>query len=243
MSQRGRRADRGERGLGDEARRQDAAGRHRRPTQAAEPVAKARPEGRRDPSVGGAVGGAAAGAAGHDATSSGTSAKISRVKPVSTRRLHAPVRTSTTAAASFGTNVSVDSWIWVADCSTESARPTARVVTRIGPASLVAVSRAPATMWMTWSATSPPSAIAAEQRGHDEGPAVDEDEQQQLERQRDEGGRQHDHAERHENRADDDVDHEERHEDDEADDESPPQLAQHEGGDERAQVGGVPVLG
>ncbi len=51
----------------------------------------------------------------------------------------------------------------------------------------------------------------------DQVPAVDEDEQEDLERQRDEDGRQHHHAHRHQRRRDDEVDDQERQEDQEPD--------------------------
>src|SRR5581483_3445246 len=63
------------------------------------------------------------------------------------------------------------------------------------------------------------SVEARDERLHDERPSVHHHEQQQLERQRHEDGREHEHAHRHQRGAHDEVDHEERDEDDEPDDE------------------------
>ena len=58
--------------------------------------------------------------------------------------------------------------------------------------------------------------VARDEGGDHEAPAVDHDEQEQLEGEAHHDRRHHHHADRHQARGDHDVDHEERHEDDEA---------------------------
>src|SRR3954454_1799728 len=95
-------------------------------------------------------------------------------------------------AMALGTNESVASWIWVTDWKSEMPNPTASAVSRIGAHSLAARIMACRPISMTvWSfMRSPParrstrSRVARHERVHDESPAVDEHEQQQLERQR-----------------------------------------------------------
>src|SRR5262249_7960731 len=125
------------------------------------------------------------------------------VKPMICESIQCPVMTITSATpASFGTNVSVCSWICVADWIRPMNRPIASDTPRIGAASLVA-SRIDCT---AMSMTDPSFTMgtpsrgrtrfdgcsgarsmveARDQRADDERPAVDHDEQQQLERQRD----------------------------------------------------------
>src|SRR5207248_10446015 len=120
-----------------------------------------------------------------------------------------PETTMTRATpASLGTKLRVTSWIWVTDCSSDTPRPMARLTTRIGPASLAVTRMA----WMAISTTAEAVTASPEAREEgvdDEGPAVDHDEQQELERQRHQHRRQHHHAHRHQRRADDEVDDEE----------------------------------
>src|SRR5206468_2859756 len=145
-----------------------------------------------------------------------------------------PTRITRATPASLGTKVSVTSWTWVTVCSSETSTPMARETIRIGAASLTLTMSALVAMSMTRvSVTGLFSLEAGEQRTHDERPAVDHHEQQELERERDEHRRQHHHSHRHQRRADDEVDHEERHEHDEADDERRLQLGEDERRDER----------
>src|SRR4029077_5253120 len=135
--------------------------------------------------------------------------------------------------SSFGTKDRVISWIWLIVWSTATTSPTMRQTARMGPASLRVISIAPARMWTTVvSSIALPSLHAHEQRAHEQPPAIDEDEQQQLEGQRDHDRRQHDHAERHQARGHDEVDDEERDVHDEPDQEGPAQLRQDVGGEE-----------
>src|SRR3984957_21188269 len=66
----------------------------------------------------------------------------------------------------------------------------------------------------------------------DQIPAVDQHEQEDLERQRDEGRRQHDHPHAHQRRGDDQVDDQERQEDQEADLKRDVELGDDEGRDQ-----------
>src|SRR4051794_16328928 len=105
--------------------------------------------------------------------------------------------------ASFGTKVSVYSCTCVTDWRSDTATPIASETTRIGAASLAVI----IIVWMAMSMTVESVMGAALLRGgssegrdqgsDDEGPPVDHDEQQQLERQGDEDGRQHHHAHGH----------------------------------------------
>src|SRR3954471_16765841 len=129
---------------------------------------------------------------------------------------------------------SVCSWIWVTAWKIDTTRPTISPAASIGVASLnpsvsALVARMTTTSWFM-------SVEALHERSGDEVPAVDEDEEQDLERQRDEDGWQHHHAHRHQRRAHDQVDDEERQEDQEADLERGLQLGDDEGRDQR--VGG-----
>src|SRR3954470_17599063 len=139
---------------------------------------------------------------------------------------------STAASAmTFGMKASVCSWIWVTAWKIDTTRPTIRPAASIGVATLKAsvsalVARLTTTSWFM-------SVEALNERSGDEVPAVDQDEQQDLERERDEDGWQHHHAHRHQGRADDEVDDEERKEDQEADLEGRLELGDHEGRDQR----------
>ena len=76
----------------------------------------------------------------------------------------------------------------------------------------------------------------ADERPQDQAPAVDQDEHQQLQRQRHGHRRHHHHAQRHQDARDDQVDQQERQEHDEADLEGGTQLGQHVGGDQLQQA-------
>src|SRR4051794_4594609 len=126
---------------------------------------------------------------------------------------------------------SVCSWIWVTAWKIDTTRPTIRPSASIGVATLKAsvsalVARLTTTSWFM-------SVEALHERSGDEVPVVDQDEEQDLERQRDEDGWQHHHAHRHQRRAHDQVDDEEGEEDQEADLERGLQLRDHERGDQR----------
>src|SRR4051812_6514993 len=136
---------------------------------------------------------------------------------------------------------SVCSWIWVTAWKIDTTRPTIRPAASIGVATLKAsvsalVARLTTTSWFM-------SVEALHERAGDEVPAVDQDEQQDLERQRDEDGRQHHHAHAHQRRRHNEVDHEERQEDQEADLEGRLELADHEGGDQHVGRDVGPRLG
>src|SRR5581483_2638989 len=148
-----------------------------------------------------------------------------------------PANTSTRATPIiFGTKTSVISCTCVTDWTSEITRPIARLVARMGPATFATRIRACRTISMTLvSVMALP--VTRDQRLDDERPAVDEHEQEDLERQRHQDRRQHHHAHRHERRAHDEVDHEERHEHHEPDDERRLELRQHERGDELGHAG------
>src|SRR3954466_6116905 len=141
----------------------------------------------------------------------------------------------------FGMKASVCSWIWVTAWKIETTRPTIRPAASIGVASLnpsvsALVARLTTTSWFM-------SVEALDEGSGHEVPAVDQDEEQDLERQRDEDGWQHHHAHRHQRRADDQVDDEERQEDQEADLEGGLELRDDERGDERRRRHVRPRLG
>src|SRR3954454_19488075 len=104
--------------------------------------------------------------------------------------------------ASFGTNVSVTSWIWVTDWNSEMARPMARLVIRMGALtlavtviirkaiSMTAVSVIYSVLVLGVVGSEPVrrwglaySVEARDQGLDDEGPTVDQHEQQDLERE------------------------------------------------------------
>src|SRR5690606_803312 len=100
---------------------------------------------------------------------------------------------STSTVAIFGTKVSVWSLICVAVCSTEMARPTPSAPSSTGAIThrlvrIVSWRRAVASS--TVIARSPD---AAHERADDQVPAVDQHEEHELEGQRDDHRRQHDH--------------------------------------------------
>src|SRR2546421_1659525 len=167
------------------------------------------------------------------------------VNPTTVFSIQWPETTITRATpASLGTNVSVTSWIWVTDWNSETARPMARLVMRMGAATLavtVIIRRAIST---TVVSVTGPHSVEAGQEGLDhEGPPIDEHEQQDLERERHQHRGQHHHAHRHERRAHYQVDHQERYEHDEPDDERRLQLREHEGGYQGGHADLVGVLG
>src|SRR5882724_11940393 len=143
-----------------------------------------------------------------------------------------PTRRTRATPTSFGTNVSVISWIWVMVWTTATISPTTRQTTRMGPASFRAMIMAPLRMWTTDVSVTSTSLHTHEERADDQGPSVDEDEEQELDRQRDDHGGQHHHPQRHERGGDHQVDDEEGHEDQESDQERPAQLREGERGDE-----------
>src|SRR6516225_4834983 len=119
------------------------------------------------------------------------------------------------------------SWIEVTAWKMLTSSPTIRPTSRIGPAifsaSIIAwVARLMTVSWFI-------SVEARHQRVDDQVPAVDQDEQQDLERQGYEARRQHHHPHTHQRRADDQVDEQERQEDQEADLEGGLELAEDEG--------------
>src|SRR5690348_6798066 len=98
-------------------------------------------------------------------------------------------------------NVSVTSLIWVSAWKMLTERPTTRPKSSTGPASSTVSSSAPRPIPITVSTpTRPPSAEALHQRAGEHVPAVDQHEQHQLERQRDDDRRQRDHPHRREDR-------------------------------------------
>src|SRR5208337_5473678 len=99
-----------------------------------------------------------------------------------------------------------------------TTRPMTSATSRIGPPTFSA-------RLMAWDArlttvswfTALLSVEALNERFDDQVPAVDQDEQQDLEWERDERRRQHDHAHAHQHRGDDQIDDQKRQEDQEAD--------------------------
>src|SRR3954447_5293645 len=97
---------------------------------------------------------------------------------------------STAASAmTFGMKASVCSWIWVTAWKIETTRAKIRPAASIGVATLkvsasALVARLTTTSWFM-------SVEALHDQSGDEVPSVDQDEEQDLERQRDEDGRQH----------------------------------------------------
>src|SRR3954469_15150596 len=137
---------------------------------------------------------------------------------------------TTTVARILGMKESVCSWICVTAWKTLTIRPTERPTSSSGSATLRASSIADTARLMTTSVSI--SVEAPDERGQDEVPAVHQDEQEDLERERDEDRWQHHHPERHERRAHDEVDDEERQEDQEPDLEGRLELGDDEGRDE-----------
>src|SRR6266446_1926132 len=74
--------------------------------------------------------------------------------------------------------------------ATPTSSPTSRQTTRMGPASFRAMIMAPLRMWTTDVSVTSTSLHTHEERADDQGPSVDEDEEQELDRQRDDHGGQ-----------------------------------------------------
>src|SRR3954451_104500 len=150
---------------------------------------------------------------------------------------------TTTVARIFGMKESVCSWICVTAWKTLTIRPTERPTSSSGSATLRASSIADTARLMTTSVSI--SVEAPDERGQDEVPAVHQDEQEDLERQRDEDRWQHHHPHRHQGRGDHQVDDQEGQEDQEPDLEGRLELGDREGRDqdERGDVlAGLDVL-
>src|SRR5690349_13015185 len=154
-----------------------------------------------------------------------------RVYSTSVRNIQGPVSASIAAmASSLGMNESVISLICVAAWKMPTMRPTASAVSSSGAESMSVISSA----WRpTVTTVSGDMAYLPEEalrkRAHDQGPAIDEHEQHDLERQRDQHRRQHHHAHGHEHARDHEIDDHERDEQQEADLERGLELAGDEG--------------
>src|ERR1700693_4093241 len=125
------------------------------------------------------------------------SAYIWSVNAISWESIQCPATRSTRATPIIlGTKTRVISWTWVTDWMSETVRPMARLVARIGPATLATRMRACRTISMTLvSVIALP--VAREERLDDERPPVDQHEEQDLEREGHQDRRQHHHAHRH----------------------------------------------
>src|SRR5690349_3428849 len=137
-----------------------------------------------------------------------------RVYSTSVRSIHGPVIASTAAmASSFGMNDSVISLIDVAAWKMPTMRPTASAVSSKGADNIKVISSACRPTVTTISGVMrrlPEEALG--ERAHDQCPSIDEHEQHDLERQRNEDWRKHHHAHRHEDARDHEVDDHERNE-------------------------------
>src|SRR5438309_4216904 len=103
-------------------------------------------------------------------------------------------------------NCRLCSWIWVTAWNRLTTRPMTRPTSSTGPAILSASVMACVARLTTVSWFISASVEARHQRAGYQVPPVDQDEQQDLERQRDEGRRKHDHPHAHQGRRDDQVD-------------------------------------
>src|ERR1700722_18916910 len=110
----------------------------------------------------------------------------------------------------------------------DTTSPTARLTTRTGPASSAMSTSACDARWRTVVSSMGSVVEGTEQRVDDERPAVDQDEEQDLEGEGDQRGREHVHAHRHHDRRDHQVDDHERDEDHEPDEEGGLYLREHE---------------
>src|ERR1700712_1493560 len=99
----------------------------------------------------------------------------------------------------LGTKDSVGSWIWVAAWNSEIRNPTSSAVSRMGAATLAAIIIVCAAMSVTSVSVMslPRPCVGAHQGRCDQAPAVDHDEQQQFEGERDDRRGDHHHAHRH----------------------------------------------
>src|SRR3954470_23297935 len=160
------------------------------------------------------------------------------VKEMSSPSIQWPeMRITSATPATLGTNVRVTSWICVTDWNSDTARPMAKLVTRIGAETFAVTVIIRSAISMTVVSVMGPQSVETCKEGLDhEGPSIDEYEQQDLERERHQHRGQHHHPHRHQRRAHYEVDDQERYEHDEADDECRFQLRQHERGDERGHA-------
>src|SRR5262245_35025881 len=135
-----------------------------------------------------------------------------------------------TIAKNFATYWSVCSCNWVAACTNAISRPTT-AATMIGGADSSSTNQSACCVRAMISElikVRPRLHVSEDQAIVDLYPAVDQHEQQELERHRHRGGRQHHHAHRHQDVRDHEVDDEERQEDQEADLERDRELAHGE---------------
>src|SRR5271165_1113772 len=171
----------------------------------------------------------------------GSERKSSSTYPMNCPSIQLPANVITRPTTiSFGTKVSVTSWIWVTDWNSDTTRPTTMAEMRIGAATLTVVSIAWDAMCIaTWSFIGRVlrSPEARDERAGDEHPPVHQDEEQQLEGQCHQGGREHDDPHRHQGGRHHQIDDEERDEDHEADDERRLQLGEEERRDDGGQRG------
>src|ERR1700735_5642115 len=113
----------------------------------------------------------------------------------------------------FGISVRLCSWIWVTAWKMLTASPAMSATINRGPA----IFRARLMAWearlttVSWF-TRELLVKTLDECSDDQIPAVDQHEQEDLERQGDEGRRQHDHPHAHQRRRDDQVDDQERQE-------------------------------
>src|SRR6218665_2074070 len=134
----------------------------------------------------------------------------------------------------LGANESVCSWICVVAWNTEMRKPTSRLISTGGAETMSTRKRACCRMELSWCMRV--SQVADDQALGDEVPAIDEDEEQQLEGHGDGGGRQHVHAQRQQDVGHHHVDDDERHEEQEAYLEGFLEFGHHEGRDDHHEV-------
>src|ERR1700683_2253068 len=119
----------------------------------------------------------------------------------------------------LGISVRLCSWIWVTAWKMLTASPATSATISNGPAIFSArlmACEARLTTVSWFMARRLLGVKALDERSDDQIPAVDEHEQQDLERQGDEGRRQHDHSHAHQGGRDDQVDDQERQEEQKA---------------------------
>src|SRR3954466_1424822 len=114
-----------------------------------------------------------------------------------------PVTSSAIATAIiFGTKERVCSWIWVAAWNSEIRNPTSSAVSRMGADASPAI----VMVWTASSVTSAslmaalPRSVGVDEGCRDQRPAVDDDEQLPVQRQRLDRRRHHHHPHRHQRR-------------------------------------------
>src|SRR6185437_16514969 len=125
-------------------------------------------------------------------------------------------------ATILGMKLRLCSWMEVTAWKMETTSPTTSPASIIGPpissASFIPwVARLTTVSWFMAAGSGSGLVEARDERVRDDVPAVHQDEQQELERHRDEARRQHHHADAHQCRGDDQVDDQEREEDQEPD--------------------------